>query len=95
MNSRRTFLKSAALLGAAPLASTVAPRAVAAPAPAPAAKPDVKITAVNAYIVDRAILVEVASDAGISGWGECAFDGAALMKTFVERSVRQCPRHAR
>jgi len=86
MSSRRTFLKSAALLGAAPLASTVAPRAAAA---APSAKPDVKITAVNAYVVDRAILVEVASDAGISGWGECAFDGAALMKVFVDDRLKK------
>lgn len=87
MSSRRTFLRSAALLGAAPLASTVAPRAIAAQAPA--AKPDVKITAVNAYVVDRAILVEVASDAGISGWGECAFDGDALMKTFVDQLLKK------
>jgi L-alanine-DL-glutamate epimerase-like enolase superfamily enzyme len=87
MHSRRTFLKSAALLGAAPLATSVAPRATAATAPA--AKPDVKITAVHAYIVDRAILVEVVSDAGISGWGECAFDGAALMKTFVDERLKK------
>ncbi|MBL9211849.1 MAG: mandelate racemase/muconate lactonizing enzyme family protein [Opitutaceae bacterium] len=86
MNSRRTFLRSAALVGAVPLASTVAPRTAAAAVPA---KPDVKITAVNSYVVDRAILVEVTSDAGISGWGECAFDGGALMKTFVDDRLKK------
>ena len=84
-SSRRSFLKSTALLGAAPLAAATTARAAAAPA----AKPDVKITAVNTYLVDRAILVEVVSDAGVSGWGECAFDGAALMKAFVDDRLKR------
>jgi L-alanine-DL-glutamate epimerase-like enolase superfamily enzyme len=83
--SRRTFLKSAALLGAAPLA---VPPARSAPAPA-TSHPDVKITDVRCYMVDRAVLVEVVSDAGISGWGECAFDGGALMKRFVDDRLKR------
>lgn len=80
-HSRRDFLHSAALLAATPLAS----RAAAAPTD----RPDVKVTAVNAYVVDRAILVEVVSDAGISGWGECAYDGAALMKAFIDQRLNK------
>jgi L-alanine-DL-glutamate epimerase-like enolase superfamily enzyme len=85
--NRRNFLKHAALLGTA--AAPLATRSLAAQPTAPAAKPDVKITAVHAYVVDRAILVEVVSDAGVSGWGECAFDGAVLMKTFVDDRLKR------
>jgi L-alanine-DL-glutamate epimerase-like enolase superfamily enzyme len=83
--SRRDFLKSSVLLGAVPLAAATSARA----ATAPVARPDVKVTAVNSFVVDRAILVEVVSDAGVSGWGECAFDGGALMKTFVDDRLKK------
>ena len=89
MSTRRHFLKSAALIGAAttaaPFARAQAPAAVAAAA----ARPDVKVTDVRAYIVDKAILVEVVSDAGISGWGECSFDGGTLMKNFVDQLFKK------
>jgi L-alanine-DL-glutamate epimerase-like enolase superfamily enzyme len=84
-HSRRTFLKSTALLGVATAAAPLA----RAQAPAPAARPDVKVTDVRTYLVDRAVLVEVVSDAGLSGWGECAYDGAALMKAFVDQRLRK------
>jgi L-alanine-DL-glutamate epimerase-like enolase superfamily enzyme len=89
-SSRRSFLKHAALLGtgaavSAPLASSAAAASSAASAPAP----DVKITDLRTYIVDRAILVEAVSDAGVSGWGECAFDGGDLMKTFVDDRLKR------
>jgi L-alanine-DL-glutamate epimerase-like enolase superfamily enzyme len=83
--SRRDFLKSTALFGAASAAAPL----TAATAPAAPARVDVKVTDLRTYVVDRAILVEVVSDAGISGWGECAFDGAALMKTFVDQRLRK------
>lgn len=86
-SSRRDFLKTSALLGASTAAAPLSH--AQSPAATPVATPDVTITAVNAYIVDRAILVEVVSDAGISGWGECAFDGAALMKTFVDDRLKR------
>lgn len=89
--NRRNFLKSTALLSAAataaPIGRTQTP--AAAPAPKASAYTDVKITDVHTYVVDRAILVEVVSDAGISGWGECAFDGGALMKTFVDDRLKK------
>lgn len=86
-SSRRAFLRHAALLGATGSISPLVGHAAAA-APATAAA-DVKITDVRSYVVDRAILVEVASDAGISGWGECAFDGGSLMKTFVDQLLKK------
>jgi L-alanine-DL-glutamate epimerase-like enolase superfamily enzyme len=87
-SSRRSFLKNAALLGTASAAAPLAPRAAPAAAPT-AAQPDVKVTDVRTYVVDRAILVEVVSDAGVSGWGECAYDGAALMKAFVDQRLKK------
>ncbi len=88
MSSRRTFLKSAALLGAAaPLARAQTPAAT--PAPKVSGHADVKITDVRAYVVEKAILVEVVSDAGISGWGECSFDGGTLMKNFVDQLFKK------
>ena len=86
--SRRTFLQSSALLGAAAIPSLPA-QTPAARTATPTSTPDVKITDVRAYIVDRAILVEVVSDAGVSGWGECAFDGGTLMKTFVDSLLKK------
>lgn len=44
---------------------------------------------IRSYVVDRAILIEVVSDSGVSGWGECAFDGGALMKTFVDDRLKK------
>ncbi len=86
-SSRREFLRSAAVLGAAPLATATAGGAAASAAPL--APPDVKVTDVRSYVVDRAILVEVVSDAGVSGWGECAYDGATLMKAFVDQRLKK------
>ncbi len=89
-STRRSFLRRSALLGAtAAAAPFVASPATARAATSGGAKPDVKITDVRTYIVDRAILVEAVSDAGISGWGECAFDGGALMKTFVDDRLKK------
>ncbi|MDO8542216.1 MAG: mandelate racemase/muconate lactonizing enzyme family protein [Opitutaceae bacterium] len=87
-SSRRAFLKHAALVGAASAAVPLIGQTPAAK-PASAPRPEVKITDVRAYVVDRAILVEVVSDAGISGWGECAFDGGVLMKTFVDQLLKK------
>lgn len=88
--SRRSFLKSAALFGtasaAAPLVRAQTP---ATTAPKPSAHGDVKITDLRTYVVDKAILVEVVSDAGISGWGECSFDGGSLMKNFVDQLFKK------
>jgi L-alanine-DL-glutamate epimerase-like enolase superfamily enzyme len=85
--SRRAFLKNAALLGAV---ATTAPGAVAQPSPAAApSRGDVKIRDVRSYVVDKAILVEVVSDAGVSGWGECSFDGGTLMKNFVDQLFKK------
>lgn len=96
MNPRRTFLKSAALLGSAAFAAPAFAAQPAAPAPAP--KPtgrsplaDVKITAIRCHTVHKLALVELSTDAGVTGWGECAWDGEGLMKSFVNDLLqKQC-----
>lgn len=84
--SRREFLRgslSAGLLSAgAPLAAIAA----APETPNLRGLGAVKVTAIRCHVLpaERAVFVEVATDAGVSGWGECAWDGGALMKAFVD-----------
>jgi L-alanine-DL-glutamate epimerase-like enolase superfamily enzyme len=94
MNSRRQFLKNSALLGATAFASPAFSATPAAPAPVP--KPagrsplsDVKITATRCHPINKIALVELSTDAGVTGWGECAWDGQGLMKHFVEDVLRK------
>ncbi len=93
--SRRAFLRQAAVLGAAFAAAPAALRAQAAPTAAPAPNPAgaVKVTAVRCHILRRhkMALVELSTDAGVTGWGECAWDGESLMKNFVEELLaKEC-----
>lgn len=88
---RRRFLFDAALAGAGALAAAAGPVSAAAE-PAKAARPSpgaVRIRDVRAYRVPKALLVEVESDAGISGWGECASDDLRLVETFVEHGLKE------
>ena len=84
-DSRRRFIKQAALFAsAAPLLATGAV-AASTPAPTLSALSGVKITGVRCHILkqEQLALVEVSTDAGVSGWGECAWDGEDLMRNFV------------
>jgi L-alanine-DL-glutamate epimerase-like enolase superfamily enzyme len=88
MTSRRSFLQQAALVGAGALSSP----ALAAPAVTPAVRStlsDVKITGIRCHVVHKLALVELTTDAGVTGWGECAWDGEGLMPRFVEDLLKK------
>lgn len=87
-SNRRSFLKTAAALSAGAFVLPKAARAAATPTALTAA-PEVKITDVRTYLLPQAIFVEVVSDAGVSGWGECANDGGSLMQAFVNQKLKQ------
>jgi len=88
--ARRDFLKATALLGLSAAATRLGAQSPPpAATAAPASRPDVSITDVRAYVLGQAVLVEVVSDAGVSGWGECAFDGSILMKTLVDSHLKK------
>ncbi len=82
--SRRRFLKQAAVLGGAAAAPAVFGAPGAAAAGGVSSLSEVKVTGVKCHIVHELALVELSTDAGVTGWGECAWDGGPLMKRFVE-----------
>ena len=87
VSSRRQFLRSAGLLGAVALAAP-ALRAQAPAASPPAGRSraaEAKIIGVRCHVLSKQkiALVEVNTDAGVTGWGEAAWDGEDLMRNFV------------
>lgn len=88
---RREFLKSTALLGATALASPSL-RAQSPATAAPSANfSTVKITGLQCHVLprERIVLVELSTDAGVTGWGECAWDGDDLMKVLVDGKLAE------
>ena len=89
---RRHFLRNLSLLGGSALVPASDAQTTATTAWL-GASPDVKVTAIHCHILQRQkiALVELNTDAGVSGWGECSWDGEGLMKHFVEDLLaRQC-----
>ncbi len=88
----RTLAGGAAALATAPLVP--APLAAQSPAPARAstaaraAIADVTITDVRTYMLRKAIVIEVVSSAGISGWGESSPNNRDLVATFIRSAMR-------
>ena len=89
---RRRFLGAVpALAGAYALGSVSLARA-SAQATQPAAKPSmpvVRVKDVKVYRLKQATFVEIVSDAGVSGWGECAGDNNHVMQAFIENGLKQ------
>jgi L-alanine-DL-glutamate epimerase-like enolase superfamily enzyme len=69
--------------------SLVAQSASPVPAPGLSVLTDVRIKEVFCHLVPKGVFVEVVSDSGVSGWGECSYDGRELMKHFVEGRLRK------
>lgn len=94
---RRRFLGAlpatvgaASLAAAAPAGAAGPPAAAAAdPVAARPAMPVVKVRDVKAYRLSQATFVEVVSDAGVSGWGECAGDNNHVMQAFVDEALKE------
>jgi L-alanine-DL-glutamate epimerase-like enolase superfamily enzyme len=95
-SSRRQFLRTAGLLGTAGLVAPLLPGQPKPPTPPAAGRSpaaDVKITGVRCHLLPQPqiSLVEVTTDAGVTGWGECAWDGEGLMANFVnDLLAKQC-----
>ncbi|HVN32859.1 MAG TPA: mandelate racemase/muconate lactonizing enzyme family protein [Thermoanaerobaculaceae bacterium] len=96
---RRVFLKWLALAGGAAglaeasrAALTGADVGASPPSPAPAAvgpgRAPVRVTDVRTWRMHDALFVEVVSDAGVAGWGECG-DDHAFMERFVQSELKE------
>ncbi len=48
----------------------------------------IKITGLKTYVLPRAILVKIETDAGISGWGESSPNNTKLIQTFIETDMK-------
>ncbi len=88
-SSRRRFFRESALWGAAAVfgaAGAAAPKAAASALPALSSVAGVKITRIRCHILQQQAmaLVELETDAGVTGWGECAWDGRAVMKRMID-----------
>lgn len=87
---RRAFLGSAGGAIAGVLGAGAAPvPALALATLSPAARPSVRIKEVRSYLLRQALFVEVVTDSGESGWGECASDGLEVMRAFVEHELKR------
>jgi L-alanine-DL-glutamate epimerase-like enolase superfamily enzyme len=85
---RRAFLR--AVPGTIGACALLGRGAEAAAPPAADARPGVvRVVDVRPWRMARATFVEVVSDAGISGWGECAGDNNALMETFINDGLKE------
>jgi L-alanine-DL-glutamate epimerase-like enolase superfamily enzyme len=89
-SDRRAFLRSVpAALGACALGVPAAEAAGPQPPIDASVRGAVKVTDVRAYRMPQATFVEVVSDAGVSGWGECAGDNNAVMEAFVNEGLEE------
>lgn len=86
---RRAFLGATGGAAAGVLAASalVAPSAALATS-VPAARPAVRIKELRSYLLRHALFVEVVTDSGESGWGECASDGLEVMRALVEHELK-------
>ena len=95
--NRRDFLAGGSLVGL-PFQAAAMPQA---PAPAYTGKPALKITDVQAFIVNAGrnyVYVKVSTDAGLHGWGEAYSAGpdeatAATVRDFKDWLVGKDPRN--
>jgi L-alanine-DL-glutamate epimerase-like enolase superfamily enzyme len=87
--NRKDFLKKTALgAGALPILGGLALPSFASIPDKPAqVLPPIKITAVKAYAMKKALYVKVETDAGVSGWGEGSHDNIALTAQAVEEFI--------
>jgi L-alanine-DL-glutamate epimerase-like enolase superfamily enzyme len=88
--SRRDFMGTAAGAVAAttlPMSPLVAEPAVQPTAPR--AIVGAKVTAIKTYKLKQALYVEVQTDAGVSGWGECAPNNKDVVQTFITTGLQQ------
>ncbi len=49
---------------------------------------DIRITGVKTYVLPRAILVKLETNAGISGWGESSPNNTHLIQTFIQTDMK-------
>ncbi len=87
--NRKDFLKKS-LLGASalPLLGSMALPGIATTLPDKyGSNAPVKITAVKAYVMKKALYVKVETDAGVSGWGEGSHDNITLTAQAIDQYI--------
>lgn len=86
--NRRNFLSTLGLAGlsGAAMANPVR-ETVLRPTYNPG-KTDIKITGLKTYVLPRAILTKLETNAGISGWGESSPNNTHLIRTFIETDMK-------
>jgi len=89
MYNRRNFLTT---LGLAGLSGAAFPHTVKDTFTIPDelnGKSGVKITDLKTYILPRAILVKIETNAGVTGWGESSPNNTHLIRTFIETDMKE------
>lgn len=89
MQNRRKFISTLGLAGLASTAFSQIPiNKNVNPEPDPA-KTGIKITGLKTYVLPRAILIKLETNAGISGWGESSPNNTRLIQTFIETDMKE------
>ncbi|MFW5877962.1 MAG: mandelate racemase/muconate lactonizing enzyme family protein [bacterium] len=86
--NRRKFLTS---LGMAGISGTAFARTLNSPVLSREYDPGrsgIKISGLKTYILPRAIIVKLETNAGISGWGESSPNNTHLIRTFIETDMK-------
>lgn len=87
--NRRKFLTTIGLAG---LSGAAFPGSVYKPVMNPEfdpAKTGIQITGVKTFVLPRAILTRIDTNAGISGWGESSPNNTRLIQTFIETDMKE------
>ncbi|MFW5645477.1 MAG: mandelate racemase/muconate lactonizing enzyme family protein [Bacteroidota bacterium] len=87
--NRRKFLIS---LGMAGISGTAFARTLNSPVLSREYDPGrsgIKISGLKTYILPRAIIVKLETNAGISGWGESSPNNTHLIRTFIETDMKE------
>ncbi len=86
MLNRRNFLTTIGLAG---LSGVALPHSAHDSLTETPKKSDIKITNLKTYILPRAIIVKLETNAGISGWGESSPNNTHLIRTFIETDMKE------
>ncbi len=87
--NRRNFLKSMGIAGLAGATLPLSSSAAEGASPGWDVDPDIRITGLETFVIPRAILVRIDTNAGISGWGESSPNNTHLIRTFIETGMKE------
>jgi len=85
---RRNFISSLGIASLAAISNTVFASEKKIQQTVNPEKTGIKITNLKTYVLPRAILVKIETNAGISGWGESSPNNTRLIQTFIETDMK-------